>query len=252
MTLAAYLAPSDELKLIAHRGLSARCPENTLPAFEAALDASPDLIELDVTLSADGHPVVIHDETLDRTTDGGGPVSARTLVELRALDAGGWFDPAFAGARIPRLEEVLELADGRAPINVELKAEAGVPLVAPVIAAIEDRRAGADVILSCFDPALLRAARDAAPALARSSLYSRRHHAGLPVAELLEEVDSVQLSPSRREVSAGMVAAARAAGRPVAVYTVNDAREARRLREIGVHAVFTDDVAALRRGLADA
>ena len=91
----------------AHRGASASAPENTLAAFRAAEAAGAAGIELDVHLSADGVPVVIHDETVDRTTDGHGPVAALTLCRLRQLDAGRWFAPAFAGEALPTLEEIL-------------------------------------------------------------------------------------------------------------------------------------------------
>ncbi len=251
-TVAEYLRPAERLRLIAHRGVSARFPENTLAAFEAAVAAESDLIELDVTLSKDGVPVVLHDATLDRTTDGRGPAVARTLAELERLDAGRWFGARFEGERIPTLAAALDRIGGRVPVNVELKEEAGDALVRPVVDVV--RAAGAEerVVLSCFEPARLRVARAVAPEIARSSLYASRVHRRRTPREILAEVDSVQLSPSRREVTAEMVGACRALGRPVAVYTVNDPAEARALRAIGVHAVFTDDVEALRRGLEEA
>ncbi|MFG0319879.1 MAG: glycerophosphodiester phosphodiesterase [Planctomycetota bacterium JB042] len=251
-TVAEYLRPAGRLRLIAHRGVSARFPENTLAAFEAAVAAAPDLIELDVTLSKDGVPVVLHDATLDRTTDGHGPALERSLAELERLDAGRWFDARFAGERIPTLAAALERIGDRVPVNVELKEEAGDALVRPVVEVV--RAAGAEdrVVLSCFEPARLRLAREVAPEIARSSLFARRIHRRRPPGEILAEVGAIQLSPSRREVTEEMVAACRALGRPVAVYTVNDPVEARALRAIGVHAVFTDDVETLRRGLEEA
>src|SRR5438552_1390463 len=102
---------------IAHRGASARAPENTYASFAAALDLGVDAIELDCQLSADGELVVIHDETLDRTTSGLGPVGAKTYHELAALDAGAWWDPRHRGERIPRLADVLTQIDGRALLD---------------------------------------------------------------------------------------------------------------------------------------
>src|SRR3990172_9877913 len=93
--------------VIAHRGASGSCPENTLAAFRRAAALGADMIELDVQLTRDGEVVVIHDWTLDRTTSGTGPVRACSLAELRRLDAGAWFDAAFAGERVPTLGEVL-------------------------------------------------------------------------------------------------------------------------------------------------
>lgn len=106
---------------IAHRGASDRYPENTLLAFERALELQADAVECDVHLSADGEVVVIHDPTVDRTTDGHGEVAAMTLEELRRLDAGVRKHPRFAGQRIPTLSEVLEMVRGRAQIFIELK-----------------------------------------------------------------------------------------------------------------------------------
>ncbi len=106
---------------IAHRGAADRHPENTLIAFEKALALGADALECDVHLSADGQVVVIHDPTVDRTTDGTGEVATMALEELRQLDAGSWKHSRFAGQRIPTLQEVAELARDRAQLFVELK-----------------------------------------------------------------------------------------------------------------------------------
>src|SRR5919197_4354903 len=98
--------------VVGHRGAMGYAPENTLASFELAVEQGADVVELDVHLSRDGQVVVIHDEQLDRTTDGRGLVGDRTLDELKRLDAGSWFDPRFAGQRIPTLHEVLAWASG--------------------------------------------------------------------------------------------------------------------------------------------
>src|SRR5262245_64546483 len=104
--------------VVGHRGASDRAPENTMAAFEAAIAIGVDAIELDVHSSRDGHLVVIHDQNLARTTSGQGLVHEHSLAELKALDAGGWFDRAFAGERIPAFEEVLERIGPRVPLQV--------------------------------------------------------------------------------------------------------------------------------------
>ncbi|MBN1773363.1 MAG: glycerophosphodiester phosphodiesterase [Deltaproteobacteria bacterium] len=111
--------------VIAHRGASADAPENTLAAFRLAREQRADWFELDCTVSADGAVVVIHDDSLDRTTSGSGPVGARTLAELRALDAGSWFDPTFAGEPLPTLAEALALGDAATGVYVEVKRHPG-------------------------------------------------------------------------------------------------------------------------------
>lgn len=109
--------------IIAHRGAPNHAPENTLAAFDRALALGFNHVELDAQLSADGVPVVFHDETLDRTTDGAGPLAARTLAELKRLDAGAWYGAVFRGERIPTLEEVLVRYRGKAYLHLELKSE---------------------------------------------------------------------------------------------------------------------------------
>src|SRR5512139_1857475 len=107
--------------IFAHRGASAHAPENTLAAFELALAQQADAIELDVKLSADGRVIVIHDSTVDRTTDGHGKVKDMSLADLKALDAGSFFSSEFAGEKIPTLDEVFEAVGRRTFINIELK-----------------------------------------------------------------------------------------------------------------------------------
>ncbi|MCP6682540.1 glycerophosphodiester phosphodiesterase [Bacillus nakamurai] len=109
---------------IAHRGASGYAPENTFAAFDIAADMNTDLIELDVQLTKDGHIVVIHDDKVDRTTDGSGFVKDFTLKELQALDAGSWFGPEFKGERIPLLEEVLKRYHPEIGLLIELKGHA--------------------------------------------------------------------------------------------------------------------------------
>jgi glycerophosphoryl diester phosphodiesterase len=107
-----FLELGGRTRVIAHRGFSGVAPENTLVAIRRGIEIGADMAEIDVTLSKDGYVVVIHDETLDRTTNGTGPVSDATLEELQRLDAGSWFAPEFAGEKIPTLGEVLDLVRG--------------------------------------------------------------------------------------------------------------------------------------------
>jgi glycerophosphoryl diester phosphodiesterase len=124
--------------LMAHRGNSGLAPENTLAAFGKALETPAEWIELDVHLSADGEVVVMHDATVDRTTDGQGAIAELTLAELKKLDAGSWFGPEFAGETVPTLAEVVGLVGSRIRLNVEVKSSADPQSSRKVVAVLRD------------------------------------------------------------------------------------------------------------------
>lgn len=165
--------------VIAHRGASACYPENTIPAFEAAVELGAHMIELDVQLSRDGEVVVSHDETLARCTDGRGTVAGRSLAELKWLDAGSWFGKDFEGTKIPTLEEVLSLCRGRIAVNVEIKTEAVTDRVAGGIEEkcldlVAARGMGSQVVFSSFDPRALRHLRHIDGTAAIAVLYDKK------------------------------------------------------------------------------
>ncbi|MGG3886051.1 glycerophosphodiester phosphodiesterase [Brevibacillus panacihumi] len=148
---------------MAHRGWSGKAPENTMTAIRLAL-AEPAIrgIEIDVQLSRDGVPVLIHDFTLERTTTGRGLVMDHTLEELRELDAGSWFNERFAGERIPTLEEVLQAVKGRCTLNIELKATSDMyPGIAEkVLELLERHEMKQEVCITSFDHDLIRQVRE--------------------------------------------------------------------------------------------
>jgi glycerophosphoryl diester phosphodiesterase len=241
-TIDEYLAPGARARVIAHRGLSAAAPENTIAAVRAAIGIGADMAEVDVTLSADRHLVVIHDETLDRTTDGRGEVAAFTLAELQRLDAGSWFAPRFAGERVPTLDEVLAEVEGRVLLNVEIKSEAVERgIVDKVAAAIRARRMAGEVIVSSFAPAALEQMRAAAPEIRTAVLYNPDVHAGQDPVEIVRGLGASAFTIKRTRLDPRMLQRCREAGIPVAIYTVNSPRRFRKLSLKGVHAVFTDD-----------
>ncbi|RAP75180.1 glycerophosphodiester phosphodiesterase [Paenibacillus montanisoli] len=156
------------ITIVAHRGWSGAAPENTMAAFALALkEPGIHFIELDVHLSKDGVPVVIHDHTLDRTTNGTGPVESYTYEQLRELDAGSWFGPAFEGQKIPSLEEVFELTKGRCKLAVELKTMGGnyEGIERKVLALIEQREMKDQVVLSSFDHDSMKRAHEIDPSV---------------------------------------------------------------------------------------
>jgi len=151
--------------VIAHRGASAYAPENTTAAFDLALELGAHHIEFDVELSSDGHIVVIHDDTLDRTTNGSDLVTARTLAELRRLDAGSWFGARFAGERIPIYSDVLKRYRGRAHLHTEIKGQSPV-LARRVADVVRTRCMQQQVTLTSFHLKQLEEIRASAPELA--------------------------------------------------------------------------------------
>jgi len=224
---------------IAHRGASGRAPENTHAAFAAALDLGAEAIELDCQLSVDGELVVIHDETLDRTTDGRGPVGDHSAAELARLDAGSWFGSEFRGERIPRLPDVLAQLRDHVTLNIEIKSARDLGLIEPKLAAlIAAERAAEWVVFSSFHPEGVRNMRAAAP-WARLGVLCDQDPLPDGLA-LAIELGAELLIPGRRWVDGRVVAAAHARGLDVWVWTVNEPGEMRRLIALGVDAIFSD------------
>lgn len=233
--------------VIAHRGFARVAPENTLSAFRAALEADADMLELDVHRTRDGHLVVMHDNDVDRTTDGAGDVEDMTLEQVKQLDAGAWFSPNFAGERVPTLDEVLALARGRANVMIELKGRK-VPLLPPLVAqAVERHQMRDQVLVSSFYAGPLDAIRSLAPNLAIGALI-------LPTNSPTKRAQSLRASMTQafhKSIDALSVKAAHAAGLKVHVWTVNQPEDMVRVAKAGVDGIITDDVATCQQVLQD-
>lgn len=148
------------MRIVGHRGVMALSPENTLPSFQLAIDYELDGVETDVKMTKDGALVLIHDETVDRTTNGQGRVGDMTLEELKALDAGAYFAPQFKGVRIPLLSEFLELMQGQEMLlNIEIK-DNSLDVLDKTIAMIDDHGLREHVVITSFYPAITKAATD--------------------------------------------------------------------------------------------
>ena len=235
-------APQPVPLVIAHRGDSAHRPENTLAAFAGALEAGAALVEFDVHLTRDGEVVVIHDDTVDRTTDGRGAVRDMTLGELRRLSAGypARFGTAFAGERVPTLAETLGLLRDRAQAMIEIKPEAVTADAEGGIEAhvVEEvRRAGMekDVALISFDRRALLRCRTLAPEVLRGHLFGRGE-AGEMLAGA-REVGSELIMPEKRLLSDELRERAREAGVKVATWVVDDVEELQRLMRYELYGV---------------
>lgn len=225
---------------IAHRGNSAHYPENTLTAFNRALAAGMDMLELDVQLTRDAQLVVIHDASLDRTTSGTGYIWDRTLSEIRALDAGSWFGERFANLQVPTLDEVLE-SFPQAYINIELKPsptdDADI-LTRRVLHCIRDHRATHRVLLSSFDHVRLHTARTISANIALGALYVGRLW---PPFALAEKLALTSLHPHVESLDADFNQQAELLGYKVLVWTVDDRAQLEYATMSGAHGVFVND-----------
>jgi len=224
------------IQVIAHRGASGTCPENTLAAFRRAEALGAHMIELDVQLTRDREVVVLHDDTLERTTDGRGILGRWTLAEVRRLDAGSWFAPEFAGESVPTLAEVLEAV--RLPMNVELKADGSPGLADRALAVVEEAGALGRVVFSSFDPSALLRLRGLTADAGLGVLWARRGLA--PAIDFAKRVAARGLHLRKTLASPESLAAAREAGLVVRVWTVNEPREFAPLQAAGASGVFTD------------
>jgi glycerophosphoryl diester phosphodiesterase len=237
--------------IIAHRGASAHAPENTLAAFELALQYEADAIELDAKLSADGQVVVIHDQTVDRTTDGSGKLREMTLDQLRKLDAGSHFDIAFRGERIPMLSEVFEAVGKRTFINVELTNYASPidDLPVKVVELVQQYGLAQRVLFSSFSPLALQRAHRLLPEVPIGLLATRGWFGALARSWLSQVIPYQALHPELHDVTPKLVKRIHRAGRRVCVYTVNQPNDIRYLFALGVDGIFTDDPRLARQTL---
>jgi glycerophosphoryl diester phosphodiesterase len=215
-------------------------PENTLPALAAGVLAGATLIEFDVRTTADGVPVVIHDRTVDRTTDGSGHVAELTLDEISALDAGSWFSPAYAGTRIPLLREVIELLRAPGPdLLLEIKPPATLEQVKVIIGQVAEAGLLGRTVVQSFDPDVVRLAGEAAPEVRLGLL---RHGFDDEQVKVAEELRLRYVNPDLRAVLAdpATVAALAAAGVGVMPWTPNDIAVWAPLAEAGVAGLIND------------
>jgi len=234
----------------AHRGASAYAPENTLAAFRLAKEQGAPAIEFDVKLSADGVPVIHHDPSLERTTNGSGPLSRQPLKELQKLDAGSWFGASFAGEPLPSLEDLFQTLGGQLFMNIELTNYASPfdGLTTRVTQLVKRFGLQDSVMFSSFLPHNLMLAGHLLPGAPRGQLALpgkagdwQRLWGGM----LTLQADH----PYSQDVTPERIEQAHRRGRRVHVWTVNDPAEMRRLWKMGVDGVFTDDPLTAREVL---
>ena len=225
---------------IAHRGASGHCPENTRAAFLRAIELGADMVELDCQVTRDGAVVVIHDETLDRTTNGRGRVRDHTLRELKALDAGRWFGAEFAGEEILTLEQAIEILRGKVELNLEIKGEdAPGRLEIQCVGIVRSLRFFDATVFSSFSPARMRLVRDLADDARIGVLMDdgTDWNAGL---HLAAELEAEALHPARSLASRAAFERAHDNDREVRIWPVNRASEMAELVAMGVDGIFSD------------
>lgn len=238
-------------RLIGHRGAARHAPENTLGGLRMAALQGALWVEVDVKITRDGVPILMHDDDVARTTNGQGAVADMDFADIRALDAGSWFSPDFRGEKVPTLAELIQavqLLD--LGLNLEIKPcpgrdeqTAGIALSMALSLWPADR---APPLVSSFSVEALAMAGTVAPHWPRGYLMDEPPDDWAAIADRL---DAATINVNAKRQSAASVAAYRATGRPVLAYTVNDADKARELFGWGVAGVFTDTPKGLFQGL---
>ncbi len=240
-TIDAFLDPGGRTWVIAHRGFSGRAPENTVAAIREAIAIGADMAEIDVTLTADNRGVVIHDETLQRTTNGSGNVADHSFDEIRSLDAGSWFAPQFAGEKVPTLGEVLDTVKGQILLNVEIKSEAvDHGISEKVAAAIKERGMTGQVIVSSFSPMALEQLHAVAPEIRTAVLYNKELQRGQDPVEIVRGLGASAFNIRGSRLKVKMLRSCREQGIPVGVYTVDKPKRMKRWVKKGIDAIFTN------------
>jgi glycerophosphoryl diester phosphodiesterase len=227
---------------MAHRGFSGKAPENTLAAFQQAIEVGSDFIELDVRFSKDGHPVIFHDDTLERTTNGKGKVADFSLLELKRLDAGSWFGGSFSGEKIPTLREVLGLARGRILVNIELKKgdQGRYTMIDLADRTLEEiQRAGmeAQVLVSSFDAGAIERVRKNSPTVAVAFIT------GSPWLSAREAFGGKLppfLNPRKSTLNERNLAKAHQEGVKIVVWTIDTEEEMEKFISMGVDGIITN------------
>jgi len=229
--------------VFAHRGACLFAPENTLVSFETALNHGAPAIEFDVKLSADGEVIILHDQTLDRTTSGQGDVRKYTLADLKKLDAGSKFNPSFRGERIPTLKEVFDSFGSRLLMNIELTnyATPNDPLVYEVAKLVKQYQMEESVLFSSFLPKNLILARKLCPEIPNGLLTLEGIKGAFFRIPGIFWIPREALHPYHADVSPQLIKNEHSYGRRVHTWTVNAEEDLRRLFAMGVDAVFTDD-----------
>ncbi|WP_395638800.1 glycerophosphodiester phosphodiesterase [Pseudolysinimonas sp.] len=244
-------APGEAAFIAAHRGDRASAPENTIPAFVSAVASGSDFLETDVRLTADGYPVLMHDPSVDRTTTGTGLVADLTLAELRTLDAGSWYDPAFAGIPVPLFDEFLDIlvASPEVTALVEVKGEWSADEVDRLMGGIYFRGTQDRIVFAAFSTGTVAALQEAAPVIPRVLIRRVLPLDPVAVAGRFGAI-AIMTRASALAASPDAVADMHAAGLGVLLYTLNSEERWGEALASGVDGIVTDEPSALDEWIA--
>lgn len=233
-------------KVIGHRGACAYAPENTIESILTAAAMGTEWVELDVMLTRDSVPVIFHDDTLDRTTNGSGNLADHDWDDLKNLEAGSWFGDSFAGIKIPSLEDVLEvIVDKGLGLNLEIKPTAGRERETAEVALDTLSRIWDDhsrLLISSFQYSCLEVAQDMAPDWYRGVLFDDADEQGMPEnwRDIVDYLDGTTVNIGNKMVTRELIEEIIEFEKAILVYTINDPQRARLLQSWGVDAVFSD------------
>lgn len=237
-------------QVVAHRGGKRWAPENTMAAFKKAIEAGADGIELDIHRCKSGELVVIHDDTLNRTAGGTGQIKDHTLAELRALDCGSWYDPAFKAERIPLLKEVLDEVNGRLTVNIEIKncPNNYADIDSELLKLLETYAHPDKIIISSFDHLVLKRIHDSCD---KYKLALLGDCAIYDLPDYARKTGASAWNPEFDCVRDDTVKMAHDAGISVNTWTVNSKEGWQKAIDLGVDAIITDDPVGLQTYLKE-
>ncbi|NOU94818.1 glycerophosphodiester phosphodiesterase [Paenibacillus sp. LMG 31456] len=236
---------TNQTLVIAHRGAKGEAPENTLGAFRLGLEQGCDAIELDIHLTKDDEIIVIHDSTLDRTTDMTGSIYDMTLEEIKKADAGRWFNEKYEGERIPTLEEVFDLVPADVMINVEIK-HSTQGILEPLLLELMKRKDRMhNVVVSAFDYRNLLCLKQLAPETKVGLLYDVNNGSNSALIDSFEAA-VYSLHPNYKGIDKEKVSDAIALGLQVYPWTINDESDMAQAIDYGVSGIITDYPGRLR------
>jgi glycerophosphoryl diester phosphodiesterase len=246
--------------VIAHRGISAKAPENTLAAFSLATKSNGiDMVELDVRLSSDDQVIVLHDRTLQRTSTGNGAARNYSYAEISQFNAGSWFHQSFSRERIPRLRSVLELVRGKRWVNIELKSDflhreqRGV-LEEKILQVVRECGMLQQVMFSSFDHHLIANLKRTNAVSITGVLYNLYRDFGRMPSKLAGRAGASVFVCAKQELRKGMIQDAHDNGIAVYIYTLNSNQDVQKMLDFGVDGILSDnadDIVTLVKGTID-